>query len=38
MLVPKIQIYLRGKKHLKKVIRKKHAKLGLTPKMAGFLK
>jgi hypothetical protein len=37
MLVSKIQTYLSDKIHLKKVITKKHAKLGLTPKMAVFL-
>jgi hypothetical protein len=32
MLVSKIQTYLSGKMHLKKVITNKHAKLGLSPK------
>jgi hypothetical protein len=36
MLVSKIQTYLSEEMHLEKVI-KKHAKLGLTPKMAFFL-
>jgi hypothetical protein len=31
MLVSKIHTYLSDKKHLKNVITKKHAKLGLTP-------
>jgi hypothetical protein len=35
MLVSKIQTYLCDKMHLKKVITKKHAKLGLAPNMAG---
>jgi hypothetical protein len=32
----KIQTYLSDKMHLKKVITIKHAKLGLTPKIAGL--
>jgi hypothetical protein len=36
MLVSKIQTYLSDKMHLKKVITNKHAKLGLTPKMASL--
>jgi hypothetical protein len=35
MLVSKKQTYLCDKMHLKKVITNIHAKLGLTPKMAG---
>jgi hypothetical protein len=37
MLVSKIQTYLSDKMNLKKVITKKHAKLGHYPKMAGFI-
>jgi hypothetical protein len=36
MLVSKIKTSLSDKMHLKKVITKKHAKLELTPKMAGI--
>jgi hypothetical protein len=37
MLISKIQTYLSDKMHLKKVITNKHAKWGLTQKMAGLL-
>jgi hypothetical protein len=36
MLVSKIQTYLSHKMLLKKVITRKHTKLGHIPKMAGF--
>jgi hypothetical protein len=37
MLVSRIQTYFSDKMHLKKFnTKKKHAKLGRTPKMAGF--
>jgi hypothetical protein len=36
MQVSKIQTYLSDKIHLKKLLQKKHAKLGLTPKMKGI--
>jgi hypothetical protein len=36
MLVLKIQTYQSDKMHQKKVITNKHAKLGLTQKMAGL--
>jgi hypothetical protein len=36
MLFSKIQTYLSDKMHLKKVITKKHPKLGLYQKMADF--
>jgi hypothetical protein len=37
MLVSKIHTYLSDKMHLKMLLQKKHAKLGLYPKMAGFV-
>jgi hypothetical protein len=38
MLISKIHTYLSDKMHIKKVITRKHAKLGLTQKMVVFCK